>query len=106
MPRPSDRGRGYGAEALRLMLGYGFDALGLERIEARTLDVNARARRLLERTGFVREGGERAAAYLGGARCPGSSTAYCAPSGRRLNLSAQTVGKEKMLDKSHACGII
>lgn len=68
MARLSDRGQGYGAEALRLMLGYGFDALGLERIEARTLDVNARARRLLERTGFVCEGRERAAVYLGGAR--------------------------------------
>ena len=68
MARLSDRGRGYGTEALKLMLGYGFDALGLERIEARTLDVNKRAQRLLERVGFVREGCERAAVYLGGAR--------------------------------------
>ena len=50
------------------MLGYGFDALGLERIEARALDVNKRAQRLLERVGFVCEGCERAAVYLGGAR--------------------------------------
>ena len=66
--RIENRGRGYGGEALRLLLSYGFDHLGLERITANTLRENAPARRSLERGGFVLEGVEREAVYLGGRR--------------------------------------
>jgi len=60
------RGRGYGQEAVRLMLDYGFTRLGMERITANTLDLNTGARRSLERCGFVLEGRERRAVYLNG----------------------------------------
>ena len=46
--RIADRGRGYGKQALSLLLGYGFRYLGLERIAANTLDVNAAARKSLQ----------------------------------------------------------
>jgi [ribosomal protein S5]-alanine N-acetyltransferase len=49
-------GRGYAQEALRAALGYGFDALELERVEADIDPRNAASCRLVERLGFRREG--------------------------------------------------
>jgi RimJ/RimL family protein N-acetyltransferase len=49
-------GRGYGADAVRLVLAYAFDELGLNRIELTTDTDNARAIRSYENCGFVREG--------------------------------------------------
>ena len=66
MAKLENRGQGYGQEAVRLMLAYGFDHLGMERITANTLAINAGARRSLEKCGFVPEGTERRAVYLGG----------------------------------------
>lgn len=37
---PADRGRGFGTEAVRLMLAYGFDGLGLHRVTMRYLAAN------------------------------------------------------------------
>lgn len=62
------RGKGYAPEALRLLVVYGFGMLGLERIEASTLDVNIPAQRTLERVGFRPEGRQRGAVYIGGQR--------------------------------------
>ncbi len=62
------RGRGYGVEAARLILGYAFGYLGLERVSAETLEPNTAARRSLEKLGFVLEGRLRKAQYLGGQR--------------------------------------
>ena len=66
MAKLENRGQGYGQEAVRLMLAYGFDHLGMERITANTLDINIGARKSLEKCGFVPEGRERRAVYLGG----------------------------------------
>lgn len=60
------RGRGYGSQAVMLMLNYGFRYLGLERISANTLDVNIGAQKALEKCGFLSEGRERKAVYLNG----------------------------------------
>ncbi len=49
---PCFQGRGYMAEALAAVLGYGFGTLALRRVEARTHPDNAPSRRLLERLGF------------------------------------------------------
>ncbi len=49
---PCFQGKGYMAEALAAVLGYGFGALALRRVEARTHPGNAPSRRLLERLGF------------------------------------------------------
>src|SRR5688572_24252530 len=53
----SDRqGQGVAAEALRAVLAFAFDELGLARIEADADPRNGPSCRLLERLGFVREG--------------------------------------------------
>jgi RimJ/RimL family protein N-acetyltransferase len=48
--------KGYGSEAISLMLGYGFDRLGLHRIYLRVYENNPRAIRCYEKAGFRREG--------------------------------------------------
>lgn len=52
-------GQGYGTEATRLILDYGFRTLGLHRIELEVYDFNPRAQRVYEKVGFVREGVRR-----------------------------------------------
>lgn len=58
--------RGLGSDAVRVMVRYGFLAMGLNRIELRTFAFNSRARRAYERVGFVQEGVRRQAAWVGG----------------------------------------
>lgn len=62
------RGKGYGSQATRLLLMYGFCQLGLERITAATLDVNTIAQRALLTCGFTLEGTERSAVYFNAER--------------------------------------
>lgn len=50
------RGRGYGREALNLLLDYGFNELGFYRIQLNVLEFNRSAIALYERAGFVKEG--------------------------------------------------
>jgi len=50
------QGQGFAQEAMRLTLGFVFDELGLERVEADIDPRNAPSCRLVERLGFVREG--------------------------------------------------
>ncbi|MBN9362422.1 GNAT family protein [uncultured Devosia sp.] len=64
--RQQDQGRGLGTEAVRRVLAYGFDELGLHRVSARVLADNVRAIRCYEKCGFVREGRERETAFLDG----------------------------------------
>lgn len=61
-----NRSRGYGQQAVMLMLQYGFAFLGMERIYANTLQMNTAAQKALERCGFQREGTERESVYLNG----------------------------------------
>ena len=49
-------GRGYTTEAVRLVLDYAFGELGFHRVEAATLLHNVGSIRVLEKTGFRREG--------------------------------------------------
>jgi ribosomal-protein-alanine N-acetyltransferase len=49
-------GQGYMSEAVRGMINYGFDQLGLIRIEATVDPENKASVRVLERTGFQLEG--------------------------------------------------
>jgi RimJ/RimL family protein N-acetyltransferase len=54
---PEDlRGRGYATEAVELLMGYAFDALGLEVVRGSTLSHNERMRRVFEKNGFVQVG--------------------------------------------------
>ncbi|WP_224545310.1 GNAT family N-acetyltransferase [Mesorhizobium sp. CA16] len=59
-------GKGYGAEAIRLVLGYAF-GLGLHRVFLRVLSSNSRAIACYRKCGFVEEGREREAALVSGA---------------------------------------
>jgi RimJ/RimL family protein N-acetyltransferase len=53
---PGGQDRGLGTEALRLIVGYGFEQLGLHRISLEVYAFNPRARRVYEKAGFVAEG--------------------------------------------------
>jgi RimJ/RimL family protein N-acetyltransferase len=53
---PRGRDRGLGTEAARLFIGYGFEQLGLHRIELEVYPFNPRARRAYEKVGFVPAG--------------------------------------------------
>lgn len=50
------RGRGYGKEALKLLLDYGFYNKDFHRIQLNVLSFNERAIALYEKAGFVKEG--------------------------------------------------
>ena len=52
-------GQGYASEALGAMLGFGFAAMDLNRVEAETIADNHESVRMLERLGFQREGTRR-----------------------------------------------
>ncbi|WP_329338997.1 GNAT family N-acetyltransferase [Streptomyces sp. NBC_00663] len=58
---PRGRDRGLGTEATRLIVGYGFEELGLHRVQLEVYGHNARALRAYEKAGFVREGVRREA---------------------------------------------
>ena len=53
---PRGRDRGLGTEATRLIVGYGFERLGLHRISLEVYAFNPRARRAYEKAGFRAEG--------------------------------------------------
>ncbi|WP_399885169.1 GNAT family N-acetyltransferase [Streptomyces sp. BBFR51] len=61
------RGRGMGTEAVRLIVGHGFEQLGLHRIQLDAYGYNHRALRVYEKVGFVREGVRREAEWRNGA---------------------------------------
>jgi RimJ/RimL family protein N-acetyltransferase len=65
---PEYRGRGYGTDAMRLLVGYGFRELDLHRIQLGVLANNPRAIRCYEKVGFVREMVRRAEIYRDGQR--------------------------------------
>ncbi|MEP0545352.1 MAG: GNAT family N-acetyltransferase [Rhodothermales bacterium] len=56
MLSPSKWGRGLAGEAVRAVLRFGFERIGLHRVEAELDPRNAASARLLERLGFQREG--------------------------------------------------
>lgn len=62
----SQFGRGYGSEAARLMLGYGFGTFGLNRIGLEVFAFNPRAIHVYEKLGFKREGVLREVLYADG----------------------------------------
>ncbi|HZY42316.1 MAG TPA: GNAT family protein [Anaerolineae bacterium] len=64
----SDRGQGYGGEALKLVLRYAFDELNLHRLSATTFEYNPGALRFLERPGFTVEVRRRQAVNRDGRR--------------------------------------
>ena len=61
--------KGYGTEALRLMLEYGFDQLNLHKIYLWVFCFNTRAIRAYEKVGFKTEGIFREHVYMNGEYC-------------------------------------
>lgn len=60
------RGRGYGGEAVRLLLDHAFHDLNLHRVGLQVFATNRAAIRTYERAGFRHEGTLREAAFIGG----------------------------------------
>lgn len=58
--------KGYGTEAMRLMVNYGFQALNLNRIFLRVFETNLRGVRCYEKVGFKHEGRLRQAHFANG----------------------------------------
>lgn len=59
--------KGYGTDATRTILRYGFEQLGLNRVELWVFAFNPRAIRAYEKAGFRREGVRRQGLYRNGA---------------------------------------
>ena len=58
--------QGYGKEAMRLLVKFGFEEMNLNRIELCVFEHNARAIRVYESVGFLQEGRHRQASYRNG----------------------------------------
>lgn len=65
---PADRGRGYGTEAVRLILDYAFTALGLTNVLLDTVEFNQAGQRAYEKAGFHLVGRRRRSVSAGGQR--------------------------------------
>ncbi|MDR0905320.1 MAG: GNAT family N-acetyltransferase [Oscillospiraceae bacterium] len=63
---PENCSKGYGAEAISLLLGFGFDTLGLHNIGLQAHSDNARALRCYEKVGFREFGRRREAVFKNG----------------------------------------
>lgn len=63
---PADRGKGYGPAALRQVIAFCWDDLNLNRIWLQVFHDNTAAIFAYRKAGFVEEGVQRRAAYVGG----------------------------------------
>lgn len=63
---PGQLGKGYGSEAIRLLLQHAFTQLNLHRIGVRVLAFNERAVKTYKKCGFTVEGQERETAFVDG----------------------------------------
>lgn len=62
----AQRGKGYGMQAVSLLLDFAFKDLNLQRVYLHVFQNNLAARRVYEKAGFVAEGILRRAAYING----------------------------------------
>ncbi|MED7828039.1 GNAT family N-acetyltransferase [Streptomyces chiangmaiensis] len=76
---PGTYGHGLGTQATRLIVGYGFEKLGLHRISLEVYTFNPRARRVYEKVGFVAEGVLREALLWDGKRVDATVMSILAP---------------------------
>ena len=58
--------KGYGTEAMELLVEYGFNTLNLNRIELEVYDFNIQAIKSYKKVGFLEEGRKRQATYING----------------------------------------
>jgi RimJ/RimL family protein N-acetyltransferase len=69
MIAPAARGRGVALRAVELLTRWGFDELGLERLELRIDVANTASERVAERAGYRRDGVLRNVHFKEGLRC-------------------------------------
>jgi RimJ/RimL family protein N-acetyltransferase len=67
----SEWGKGYGTDAMRVLLRYAFTELNLHRVSLGVFDYNPRAIRSYEKAGFRHEGREREQLHRDGSRADG-----------------------------------
>jgi RimJ/RimL family protein N-acetyltransferase len=65
---PEYHGKGYGTEAVRLVVNYGFQELGLWRVQLGVFSYNIRAQKSYQKVGFRQEAIQRSALYRDGQR--------------------------------------
>ena len=58
--------KGFGTEAMEMLLEYGFNTLNMNRIELSVYEFNIRAYKLYQKVGFIEEGRKRQARYHNG----------------------------------------
>ena len=58
--------KGYGTEAMEMLVAYGFNTLNMNRIELTVYEFNSRAYKSYQKVGFVEEGRKRQARYHNG----------------------------------------
>ncbi|MBE6709069.1 MAG: GNAT family N-acetyltransferase [Ruminococcaceae bacterium] len=63
---PDFWGRGYATEAVRRVIRFGFDYLGLHRLEAKYMEGNNASRRVMEKCGMTFEGVRRDSIFVKG----------------------------------------
>lgn len=80
---PAGRDRGLGTEAVRMIVGYGFERLGMHRIALEVYAFNPRARHVYEKVGFVAEGVLRDALRWDGRWIDATVMSILAPEWRR-----------------------
>lgn len=68
MGHPDYRGKGYGTDAMNVILRFAFQELNLNRVSLEALASNARAIRSYEKCGFVLEGQTRGTEFRDGVR--------------------------------------
>lgn len=64
----NSRGKGYGKEAIKLLIQFGFEELNFHRIQLNVLEYNKKAINLYEKIGFKKEGVYREYIYRSGKR--------------------------------------
>ena len=89
---PGAFGRGLGTEATRLLVGHGFEKLGLHRVSLEVYAFNPRARRVYEKVGFVAEGVLRDALLWEGERVDATVMSILAPEWFQHRGRPETVG--------------
>lgn len=62
----NEQGKGYGTEAMKLLMSYGFNTLNLNRLDLKVNDFNSRAIKCYQKLGFVEEGRMREATFVNG----------------------------------------
>lgn len=87
------QGKGYGSEAIKLMLEYGFGVLHLHRIELNVYSYNERAKHVYAKLGFKEEGIQRDVLYYDHAYHDSIMMSMLEEEYREMYVLGQTVKK-------------